>query len=224
MASTVNSWTRLSVRMARRMLPKGAYAALKRRFGTAARRRKSMAAMPAAGLRDDTILLRSYYGEVANCNPYGIHRAIRRMGVDLKILWGVKDMSVAVPEGGVPVVVGSKEWYETLATAKYQVWNVHQPNWYHKNPGQIMVETFHGYPFKLAGVPYWPGAGFSPERIRSFLERQAEWDYLVSPAPYATPLLEECFPGAHHMLEIGYPRNDIFFEPMRDEIRARVRA
>ena len=178
----------------------------------------------ASGLKENTILLRSYYGEVANCNPYGVHQAIRRMGADLRIVWGVKDLSVPVPDGGIPILSGSKEWYEMLATAKYQVWNVHQPDFYRKNPGQIIVETFHGYPFKLAGVPYWSEAGFSSLRVRSYMERQAEWDYLVSPAPYATPLLEECFPGAREMLEIGYPRNDIFFDPARDEIRARTRA
>jgi len=176
------------------------------------------------GLDDRTILLRSYYGEVANCNPLGVHHAIARDGVDLRVVWGVKDHSVGIPEGGVPVLIGSREWYETLATAKYSVWNVHQPDWYRKNPGQVMVQTFHGYPFKLAGMPYWPGAGFSQLRIQSFLERHTQWDYLVSPAPYATPLLERCFPGAQEILEIGYPRNDIFFDPSRDQVRSRTRS
>ena len=186
--------------------------------------RERMPRLARPGLRNDTILLRSYYGEVANCNPYGVHQAIHRLGLDWTILWAVKDLDVALPQGGIPVVIGSRQWYEALARVRYSVWNVHQqPVWYRKNPGQVMVQTFHGYPFKLAGMPYWPGAGFNEDRIRSYLERHADWDYLVSPAPYATPLLEECFPGARHLLEIGYPRNDIFFDPARGQIREEVR-
>jgi len=174
-------------------------------------------------MRENVILLRSYYGEVANCNPYGIHQAIRRAGADLTVLWGVRDYSVPLPEGGVPVVIGSRAWYEALATAKYQVHNVHQPAYFRKGPGQVMVQTMHGYPFKMAGVPYWTRAGLSKSKIHSFMARQAEWDVFVSPAPYATPLLEMTFPGAARMLEIGYPRNDIFFAPDRDEIRESTR-
>ncbi|MCL2481870.1 MAG: CDP-glycerol glycerophosphotransferase family protein [Propionibacteriaceae bacterium] len=186
--------------------------------------RTQVPTMRTSGLREDTILLRSYFGEVATCNQYGIHQAILRMGLDLRVLWAVQDLSVAIPDGGIPVVIGSHEWYEALGTSKFSVWNVHQPDWYRKNPGQVIVETFHGYPFKLAGVPYWPGAGFSSLRVRSYLERQNEWDYLISPAPYATPLLEYTFPGAYTMLEIGYPRNDLYFDPDRTDIRMRVRS
>jgi CDP-glycerol glycerophosphotransferase len=176
-----------------------------------------------SGIRDDTILLRSYYGETATCNPLGIHRAIVAAGLDMNILWGVADRSVVVPQAGHQVVIGSTQWYEALATAKYQVHNVHQPDYVHKLPGQVIIQTLHGYPFKLAGLPYWKSSGFSPERIKSFLERQAEWDYLISPAPYATELLNETFPFGGEMLEIGYPRNDIFFSPRKDAIRARTR-
>ena len=176
------------------------------------------------GLQEDTILLSCYYGEVATCNPYGVHRAIQTMGTDLRVLWGVMDYSVAIPEGGTPVIIDSQEWYKALATSKFSLWNVHQPFWYRKNPGQIMVETFHGYPFKRAGMDHWHSMGLSHARIKSFLERHTEWNYLVSPSPYATPLLAKCFPGAQAMLEIGYPRNDVFFDPDRDKIRARVRA
>ena len=175
------------------------------------------------GQKDDAILFRSYYGEVANCNPLGIHRAIVNAGLDMTMFWGVTDLSVDVPEHGIPVVIGTEQWYETLATSKYLVFNVHQPDYFHRQDGQVIIQTLHGYPFKVAGLPYWQHNGYSNARIASFMERQQEWDYLISPAPYATPLLNETFPFGGKMLEIGYPRNDIFNDTSAELTRKRVR-
>src|SRR5690606_19989187 len=115
-------------------------------------------------------------------------------------------------------------------TANYVMVNVHQPHWFKKRDGQILIETFHGYPFKMNGRRWWQRLGFSPERQESFFRRAEEWDYLVSPAPYATPFLREFYrEGANpstEILEIGYPRNDALLngdaEALRDDTRKRL--
>jgi CDP-glycerol glycerophosphotransferase len=174
-------------------------------------------------LDENAVLFRTYYGENASCNALGIHHELRRRGADLRLYWTVKDSSVRVPEGGVPVVANSRRWFELLASAKYLVDNVHQPAFFTKRPGQVFVQTLHGYPFKKAGLPYWKSAGYGQARIDSFLHRQQQWDYLLSPAPYATPLLERDFPSDATTLEIGYPRNDIFFAEERQVLREHTR-
>lgn len=174
-------------------------------------------------IREKTVLFRTFYGENTTCVARGIHRELVRRGADLDLCWAVKDLSVPVPEGGRPVVVNTTEWYELMHTAKYLVDNVHQPDWFRTRPEQVFVETFHGYPFKQMGLPYWREHGYSEPRIESFLERASDWSYVVSPATYATPLLREAFGFDGEMLEIGYPRNDVFFSPEAPSLRADVR-
>ena len=64
----------------------------------------------------------------------------------------------------------------------YYLDNMYQPTYHRKPEGQVIVETFHGYPFKQMGHPHWEQLRFSSARIDSYDARAAEWDYLVSPA------------------------------------------
>lgn len=174
-------------------------------------------------LDKDAVLFRSYYGESATGNALAIHHELQSRASHLRLYWTVKDSSVNVPAGGIPVVANSRRWFELLSTAKYIVDNMHQPVFFHKRPGQILVATFHGYPFKMAGVPLWEASKFSQARVESYLARHRQWDYLVSPAPYATPILARVFPTSAQILEVGYPRNDIFLSSDRTKLRESAR-
>lgn len=74
------------------------------------------------------------------------------------------------------------------------------------------------------GHPHWEQQQFSREKIESYGRRSAEWDYLLSPATYATPLLTRDFGYDGPVLEIGYPRNDVLLSDQSDDIRAATRA
>ncbi|MBA3233744.1 MAG: CDP-glycerol glycerophosphotransferase family protein, partial [Propionibacteriales bacterium] len=138
--------------------------------------------------------------------------------------WTVKDHSVVVPEGGIPVVRNSPEWFARLRTAKYMIVNMYQPLFHPDIDGQVIIETFHGYPFKQMGRPHWVNMQFSQARVESYVRRAKEWDYLVSPARYATPFLTRDFVYDGAVLEIGYPRNDVLQSDQAAEIRAATRA
>jgi CDP-glycerol glycerophosphotransferase len=95
---------------------------------------------------------------------------------------------------------------------------------YHRKPeGQVIITTFHGYPFKQMGHPHWRNLQFSRERIDTYVARTLEWDYLVSPARYATPLLTRDFGYSGPVLEIGYPRNDVLQSTDAPKIRTATR-
>ena len=181
------------------------------------------------GLADEpSVFFRTLYGEVANDSGAALHRELRRRRPDLTLYWSVQDHSVEVPDGGVPLVEGTREWHERLGGARYVVVNVHQPMWYRKPAGQVMVETFHGYPYKGMGHEWWVRSGLPESRITSFLDRARDWDYLVSPASYATPLLLEAFfrpeeTEAVEVLEVGYPRNDVLLDEEGARTRKRTR-
>lgn len=174
----------------------------------------------------DAVFFRALYGEVANCNGRAVHQELWRRGTPLQLFWSVRDRSVKVPEGGIAILEGSREWHDVIATARYHMINVHQMDWFHKPEGQVMIQTMHGYPYKAMGHAYWAQSHFPAAQIARFDRRAREWDYMVSPARYATPLLETAFlrpAGAiPAMLEIGYPRNDTLVSTDTDE-RERIR-
>ena len=173
--------------------------------------------------RQEGLLVRSYFGETATDNGLGVLTELRRRGSELPVRWAVKDYSVPLPDGAEPVIHGSREWYRLLRTSRYYLDNMFQPIFHTKPAGQVLMQTFHGYPFKLMGHTYWDKAGFTRSLVRSYDERAAQWDYLVSPARYATPLLCREFHYDGEVLEIGYPRNDVLLGPDAGDIRRRVR-
>jgi CDP-glycerol glycerophosphotransferase len=175
------------------------------------------------------VFFRSLYGEVANDSGLAIHHELRRRNIDVTLYWSVEDLAVPVPEGAVRLVEKTAEWYQRLGAAQYVVVNLHQPDWYRKPHGQVMVETFHGYPYKGMGKAWWELTDLPASRIASFLDRAADWDYLVSPASYATPALLEAFfthksASRVTVIEAGYPRNDILLSGEGAKVRNRVRA
>ena len=80
--------------------------------------------------------LQSYTGESATDSPLAIHHELRRRWPDLQCAWGIADLAVPVPEGAVPILISSREWYSTLARARYLVGNIDFERWFAKRPGQ----------------------------------------------------------------------------------------
>lgn len=176
----------------------------------------------------DTVFFRTLYGEVTNCNALAVHQELRSRGSALTLLWSIKDRSVPVPDGGVGLVEGTREWHRALARTRYQMVNVHQLDWFTKPKDQVLIQTMHGYPYKVMGHDWWAKGRFSARQVRSYDRRAREWDYFVSPASYATPLLRAAFlepAGAEpEVLEIGYPRNDILLSAEGEKVREQTRA
>ena len=177
----------------------------------------------------DSVFLRAMFSEHANGNGLGLHEELRRRGSSLELLWSVLDRSVPVPPGGVGLVERSRAWHDAVARSRFHVVDVHQLEWFVRPGGQTLVQTFHGYPYKVMGHDWWEKMGNAVQEIGSLDRRTRDWSALVSPAPYATPLLREAFlepAGADDVpvLEIGYPRNDALLRPEAADLRTRTRA
>ena len=179
------------------------------------------------GMRDlrvrSQVLFDSYSGKQFSDSPRGIFEELRRRGTTTPSLWLVRDRQVRTPQGTRPVPHASQEYFEALATSEAIVTNAHLPSWFAKRPGQTVVQTWHGSMLKRIG--------FDIEHVRfatrDYHERLAhevgQWDYLVSPSPWATPILRQAFRFEGTILETGYPRNDIFHSPEREETAHAVR-
>ena len=175
-------------------------------------------------LDPSAVYLQSYTGQTATDSPLAIHQALRRQRPDLTLHWAVADSSTPVPPGSRPVLLRSREWYATLASAGWIVTNIDMDRWFEKRPGQQLLQTFHGYPSKTMGIAAWEGKNFTPLRIEQQLRRTSgTWDLLLTPAPAMDEHYRREYRYDGRILAEGYPRDDALVGPDRDRTREETR-
>jgi CDP-glycerol glycerophosphotransferase (TagB/SpsB family) len=175
-------------------------------------------------IEPDLAYFQSYTGQTATDSPLAIHRELRRLRPDVRIRWLVERPDVELPEGAEPVLWHSREWYRTLATARWIVTNIEQELWFRRKPGQEMLQTFHGAPGKAMGLGLWRSNGLTPRRIERLLDAgPRNWTALLSPSPALSRHYREQFGYDGPILDEGYPRDDVLVGPDAPAIRARAR-
>lgn len=172
------------------------------------------------------VLYDAFKGTQYSDSPRALHEELVRRRVGLEHLWVVRDDQVQVPPTATPVRMWSPEWYEALATSRYVVANNHLPDWFQKREGQVVVQTWHGTPLKKIGHDI-EAIHFADQRYLERVEKEVQnWDMLVSPNSFSTPILKRAFGFPGEMVECGYPRNDVLrrpgMEPREQEIRRRI--
>jgi CDP-glycerol glycerophosphotransferase len=172
----------------------------------------------------DQILFISWKGKQCGDNPLGIAEELRRRGDDREQLWAVTDWAVPVPEGGTAVLRGTQEYYEALARSKYLVSNDDMQLPFRKRDGQVYLQTWHGtllkkIGFDIANPQFISGTAYFDHLARDV----AQWDLLLSPNPFSTPLMRRAFRYDGEICEYGYPRNDVLRRGDVAETTARVR-
>jgi CDP-glycerol glycerophosphotransferase len=173
----------------------------------------------------DSVLFQSYRGEFATDSQLAIHMELRNRRPDLELLWGVQDLSVAVPEGGRAVLVESREWYAALASSRYLCRNIEFERYFRKRPHQRYLQTFHGYPFKSMGISLWRVQG-RPESVidKECVRRSRSWDAIVVPESFCVDLYRREYRFTGDALVTGYPRNDALVTADTAAVRSRVLA
>ncbi|MBV2363036.1 CDP-glycerol glycerophosphotransferase family protein [Streptomonospora nanhaiensis] len=174
----------------------------------------------------EEILFDSYTGRQFSDSPHSIYAELRSRGgrwADYPMSWLVKDGQVNLPEDLRRVRHNGHDFYESLARSSFLVTNSRQPAWFTRRPGQVVVQTWHGSMLKRIGFDIENIRGKSRDYHEKLAWETQQWDYLVSPSPWATPILRRAFRFDGEILETGYPRNDIFFSPEREAIARRTR-
>ncbi len=72
----------------------------------------------------DSVLFGCYRGEFANDSQLALDHALARQRPELTRYWGVADTSTVVPEGSVPLIIGSVEWYDALGASRFLCNNI----------------------------------------------------------------------------------------------------
>jgi CDP-glycerol glycerophosphotransferase len=171
----------------------------------------------------DSVLFQSYRGEFATDSQAAIHAELGIRRPDLELLWGVRDLSVAVPAGGRALLIGSREWYAALGSSRYLCQNIEFERFFRKRPYQRFLQTFHGYPFKSMGASLWRAQG-RPESVvaKECVRRSDVWDAIVVPESFCVDLYRREYRFTGEALVTGYPRNDPLVTQDASSTRARV--
>ncbi len=171
----------------------------------------------------ESVLFQCYRGEFATDSQRALDEGLHRARPDLTRYWGVLDRSVEVPEGSVPVVMGSREWYDVLASSRYLCNNIDFDGFFRKRPFQRYLQTFHGYPFKSMGATFWLGKGMRRDQVAyENARRNREWDAILVPSQMCVDFYRREYDYEGEILVTGYPRDDFIVNADRDAVRADV--
>ncbi len=156
---------------------------------------------------ENAVFFESFYGRNASCNPLAIDRELARRAPGVTRYWSVVDLSVQVPEGAVPVVEGSPEWWRARGASRLLVINDWMRRRFARRPGQVVLQTWHGTPLKRLAL-HRPG--FDPRRAAAVVKEALRWNVLLAQNPYAERILRKAYAFFRRPIWVeGYPRNDI---------------
>src|ERR1039457_4348292 len=158
----------------------------------------------------DAVFFTSWKGKGCDDNPRAIADELRRSGDDREHFWAVADWSTVAPPGATVVLHGSEEYYTALARSRYVIANDDMHYFYRKRDGQEDLQTWHGTPLKRIGFDIeQPQFASGRSYFTQLANDVAQWDALLSPNPFSTPIMRKAFKFEGEIWETGYPRNDI---------------
>jgi CDP-glycerol glycerophosphotransferase len=118
-----------------------------------------------------------------------------------------------VPATATVVRHGSREHYDALANACYVVSNDHLPPWFERRGDQVCVQTWHGTPLQRIGLDVPQLKKATRPQLRRLDRQTANWQYVVSPNRFSTPILRRAYALDGEIIETGYPRDDQLARP-----------
>lgn len=125
------------------------------------------------------VVFETFGGKSSGDNPGAICRDLLAHGVDVPMWWSVVDGTIDVPEGTEAVVLGTRKWFDVVRSAKVLVTNNNFPQWFRKQDGQFILQTWHGTPIKRLLFDAPPR--FIPLTYRRLMRRQVpQWDLLLA--------------------------------------------
>lgn len=169
----------------------------------------------------DAVFFESFYGQSASCNPLGIDRALAELRPGVTRYWSVVDGSVAVPEGGIRIIEGSREWWRVRRTARVLVVNDWLRKRYRRRAGQHVLQTWHGTMLKRLALDR---AGRGIRTRLAVLRERSRWDALLAQNAYSARIFRSAYAMSGAIWQDGYPRNDVLQSPVDGREAAAVRA
>lgn len=169
------------------------------------------------------IVFESGVGKQYADSPRAIYEEIVKRNLDYKKVW-IYNKNVRFPDQDTKVVKRlSPSYFYYLAKARYWVNNQNFPSYLGKRKKTTYIQTWHGTPLKKMLFDIENVEGRDEGYVERVHKATKTWDYLISPSAYATEAFRSAFRYEGEMLEIGYPRNDIFYRSDRDQLTESTR-
>ncbi|WP_165976225.1 CDP-glycerol glycerophosphotransferase family protein [Bacillus salipaludis] len=169
------------------------------------------------------ILFESGLGKQYADSPRYIYEEIVRRGLKYKKVWVYNQQKRFNDPNTIYVKRLSIKYYYYLARARYWVNNQNFPTYIQKRKGTTYIQTWHGTPLKKMLNDIENVQGRTDDYVERVSGAVKNWDYLISPSPYATKAFKSAFRYNGEILEIGYPRNDLFYWKNNQAIAKKVR-
>lgn len=162
------------------------------------------------------IMFESFSGKQYSCNPKAIYEYIVENHPEYNGVWSIrKEHASLFVQRKIPYVNRySFKWFISMARARYWVTNSRMPSWITKPKHTAYVQTWHGTPLKklVSDIKEVHMPGTTNETyVEGFHQESKNWDYLISPNRYSSDIFKRAFNFHKEMIEVGYPRNDIFY-------------
>lgn len=164
---------------------------------------------------EDLILFESSLGRQYGDSPRYIYEEIIKRDLPYKKVWVSNDSSHFRDENTKVIKRLSPSYYYYLAKAKYWVNNQNFPTYIKKPAETIYLQTWHGTPLKKMLFDIDNIMGRSDDYLERVHSATKTWTYLISPSKYASNTFKSAFKYEGQILEVGYPRNDVFYKEER---------
>lgn len=159
------------------------------------------------------VVFQSFYGKSYSDNPKAIYEEMLAQDCDMKAVWVINNLKTEIPGNPILVRPRSFKYYYYMAISNYFVNNGNFPDFFQKRKGMIFLQTWHGTPLKKLGFDVDPKAlAYEENTSPALLNRIKKWDYLIGPNTYTSEILQRAYKFKKKMLNVGYPRNDIFYK------------
>ena len=165
----------------------------------------------------------SWGGKSAFDQTRAVHDELVRRRPELTRYWGVADCFVEVPDGAVPILIHTAEWWNVLATSRFLVTNYWMSGAFRRRPYQCVQQTWHGTPYKAMGLDRI-GRGQRPGYAAKVKREVDQWSQLIAQNRYSAEIFAAAYGFENQVLEIGYPRNDVLARPADADVLRTLRA
>ncbi len=174
-------------------------------------------------LKENWVLCESFFGKSYSDSPKYIYEYLcKNYPGKYRFIW-VVNKRTKIPYYPTKVKRFSIRYAYYLARCKYDIFNVRQPEWVKKKPGNVFLETWHGTPLKKLVFDQEEVMGASPLYKAQFYKQSRIWDYLISANHFSTEAFRSAFRFDKEILEYGYPRNDILHSNDKEKLAAAVK-
>lgn len=156
------------------------------------------------------VLLQNQQGQGYGCNPKYIAEALRAKDNTIDLVWAVSSYEKKLPTYIRPVLYGSFDYYKELATSRLWIDNARKPLSIRKREGQYYIQAWHG------AAPIKKVEADAVSSLPDFYIKAAKHDsqmadLFLSGSSFYTDLYRKSFWYTGEVMEVGLPRQDIFF-------------